>query len=85
MSNSMTKNVNLPSLFTCDALTEIIAHSAKEILAAAVQAEAAQWIAERSNLRDQHGHRVTGRFRTSHRRAQFRGSKPATEFSPYNA
>ncbi len=58
MSNSMTKNVKLPSLFTCDALTEVIAHSAKEILAAAVQAEAAQWIAERSNLRDQHGHRL---------------------------
>ena len=28
---------------------------------------------------------VTGRFKTSHRRAQFRGSKPATEFSSYNA
>ena len=58
MSNSMTKNVKLPGLFTCDALTEVIAHSAKEILAAAVQAEAAQWISERGHLLDEHGHRL---------------------------
>ena len=27
---------------------------------------------------------VTGRFKTSHQRAQFRGSKPATDFLSYN-
>ncbi len=29
-------------------------------------------------------HSVTGRFKTSHQRAQFRGSKPATGFLSYN-
>ena len=58
MSNSMTENMKFPSPFACDALTEVIAQSAKKILAAAVKAEAAQWIAERSDLRDPHGHRL---------------------------
>ncbi len=39
-------------------MTEVIAQSANEIPATAVQAGAAQRIAERSNLRDQHGHRL---------------------------
>jgi len=58
MSNSMTENMKLAIPFAGDALTEVIAQSAKEILAAAVQAEARQWIAERSDLRDQRGHRL---------------------------
>ena len=58
MSNSMTEKMKLPSPFAGDALTEVIAQSAKEILAAAVQAEARQWIVERSALRDQNGHRL---------------------------
>ena len=58
MSNSMTENMKLAIPFAGDALTEVIAQSAKEILAAAVQAEARQWIAERSDLRDQQGRRL---------------------------
>ena len=58
MNNSMTENMKLPNSCAFDLLTEIIASSAKEILAAAVQAEARQWIAERSDLRDQRGHRL---------------------------
>jgi hypothetical protein len=54
----MTENMKLPTLFACDALTAVIAQCAKEVLATAIKAEAAQWIAERSNLRDQHGHRL---------------------------
>ena len=58
MGNSMTENMTLPSPFVSDALTEVIVQSAKDILAAAVKAEAAQWIAQRSDLRDAHGHRL---------------------------
>ena len=58
MGNSMTENVELPASFTCDALTEVIAKTAKGVLATAVQAEAEQWMAERADLRDQHGHRL---------------------------
>ena len=58
MGNSMTGNMKLPTAFAGDALTAVMAQSAREILAAAVQAEAAEWIAERSNLRDQHGRRL---------------------------
>ena len=58
MGNSMTEKMKLPTAFAGDALTAVMAQSAREILAAAVQAEAAEWIAERSNLRDQHGRRL---------------------------
>ncbi len=40
MGNRMTENMKRSTPFTCDAWTEVIAPSAKEILAAAVQAEA---------------------------------------------
>ena len=58
MGNSMTEKMKLPTAFAGDALTAVMAQSARDILAAAVQAEAAEWIAERSNLRDQHGRRL---------------------------
>jgi transposase-like protein len=58
MDNSMTENTKLPIPFACDTLTEIIAQSAKEILAAAVKAEAQQWISERGHLLDEQGHRL---------------------------
>ena len=58
MSNSMTENMKPTIPFAGDALTEVIAQSAKEILAAALQAEARQWIAERLDIRYQHGHRL---------------------------
>lgn len=58
MSKSMTENVKYPTIATGDLLTEIIAHKAREILAAAVQMEAGQWLAERSHLRDPHGRRL---------------------------
>ena len=58
MSKSMTENLEMPSPEFSDALTEIIARSAKEILAAAVQAEARAWLDARASLRDEHGRRL---------------------------
>ena len=58
MSKSMTENLEMPSPEFSDALTEIIAKSAKEILAAAVQAEARAWLDARASLRDEHGRRL---------------------------
>ncbi len=58
MGKSMTENTKLPIPFACDALTEVIAQSAKDVLAAAVKAEAQQWIFERGHLLDEHGHRL---------------------------
>ena len=55
MSEIMTENLNLPTLFASDSLSEIIARETKSILAVAVQADARQWLAERSELRDQRG------------------------------
>ena len=59
MSKSMTENVKYPTIATGDLLTDIIAHKAREILAAAVQMEAGQWLAERSHLRDPHGRNLS--------------------------
>ena len=58
MSKIMTENLNLPTLFASDPLSEIIAREAKGILAMAVQEEARLWLAERSEMRDQHGRRL---------------------------
>ena len=58
MDNSMTENMKLPNSCAFDLLTEIIASSAQEVLAAAVKAEAKQWISERAHLLDEHGHRL---------------------------
>ena len=58
MGNGMTENMKLPIPFAFDALTGVIAQSAKEVLAAAVKAEAQQWISERAHLLDEHGHRL---------------------------
>ena len=58
MDKIITENMKLPTPFAGDALTAVIAQSAREILAAAVQMEAGQWLAERSGLRDEHGRRL---------------------------
>ena len=58
MDNSMTENMKLPNSCAFDLLTEIIASSAQEVLAAAVKAEAKQWISERAHLLDEHSHRL---------------------------
>ena len=58
MDKIMIENLKLPTPFAGDPLTEVIADSVREILAAAVKAEARQWISERAHLLDGHGRRL---------------------------
>lgn len=58
MDKIMIENLKLPTPFAGDPLTEVIADCVREILAAAVKAEARQWISERAHLLDGHGRRL---------------------------
>jgi putative transposase len=57
MHESIAQNFSFPKSSASDVLTEVLRSSARGILAEAVRLEAAQWLAERADCLDQHGHR----------------------------
>jgi len=56
-----TTNTNVMSMTSRDVLTDILRQGAQEMLAAAIENEVAQYIADRERLRDTSGHRLVVR------------------------
>lgn len=65
-----------PSNATHDVLTEILRDGARTLLAQAIQAEVAAWIAERASLTDEAGHRLVVRNGCLPRRVILTGVGP---------
>jgi putative transposase len=55
MAESTTTSLTLPELSSRDVMTEILRQGAQQMLAQAIQEEVEGWIAERADLRDEHG------------------------------
>jgi putative transposase len=57
MRESSERIVSLPAANSRDVLTSILREGAQRLLAAAVEAEAAEWIEAHRHVHDEHGHR----------------------------
>jgi transposase-like protein len=57
MDRSTTETVTLPLPGSHDVLTDVLRSGAQQLLAKAIEAEVADWIDQRADLRDSQGHR----------------------------
>jgi hypothetical protein len=61
MSESTNATIEMPALAARDVLTDILRQGAQQMLAAAIEAEVAEWIAKHCELVDEQGHRLVVR------------------------
>jgi transposase-like protein len=57
MAESTNATIEMPALAARDVLSDILRQGAQQMLAAAIEAEVAEWIDARSTLTDEQGHR----------------------------
>jgi putative transposase len=57
MAESTSTTIEFPALGARDVLTDILRQGAQQMLAAAIEAEVAQWIDDHAELTDENGHR----------------------------